>query len=76
LDRNKALILSVVIFSASMTPAHAYLDPGTGSIILQGLIGGAVVAGSFISIYWSKFKALFKRNDAPPSEEPKGPDAP
>ena len=40
--------------------AYAYLDPGTGSIILQGLIAG--IAGGLITIklYWAKFKSLFK----------------
>ncbi|MCI3953914.1 MAG: hypothetical protein K0R53_3414 [Burkholderiales bacterium] len=37
-----ALVFSISIAVAQ--PAHAYLDPGTGSIILQSLIG-AVAAG-------------------------------
>ena len=32
-----------LLYGASATPAHAYLDPGTGSMILQVLLGG--VAG-------------------------------
>lgn len=41
-------------------PAHAYLDPGTGSIVLQAMLGGA--AGVMIAgkLYWSKFKAFFR----------------
>lgn len=37
-------------------PAYAYLDPGTGSILLQGLV--AAVAGGLVAIrlYWSKVK--------------------
>ena len=34
---------------AGALPAHAYLDPGTGSIILQGIIGAIVGALSFFS---------------------------
>jgi hypothetical protein len=45
---------------ASWTPsAHAYLDPGTGSLILQsiiGLIAGALVA---IRVYWGRIKMFF-----------------
>lgn len=33
---------------AMIVPAHAYLDPGTGSIILQAVIGG-VAATLFIA---------------------------
>ena len=43
-------------------PAHAYLDPGTGSIILQGLIGGIAAAGAISTIYFQKIKSFFKRN--------------
>lgn len=37
-------------------PAYAYLDPGTGSILLQGLV--AAVAGGLVAarLYWSKVK--------------------
>ena len=40
----------------------AYLDPGTGSLILQALVAtlaGAVVA---ITTYWQKIRAFFRRS--------------
>lgn len=40
--------LALTISLALTTPAHAYLDPGTGSIILQaamGAVAGALVFG-------------------------------
>lgn len=39
-----------------VSDAYAYLDPGTGSVILQALIG--VIAGVLITlkIYWYKLK--------------------
>lgn len=52
------LALATVLTVFSTIPAYAYLDPGTGSILLQGLIGGAVAAGSVISIYWRRLKAF------------------
>ena len=38
--------------------AYAYLDPGTGSMLLQGCI--AAVAGGLLIMraYWSKWKSL------------------
>jgi hypothetical protein len=39
-------------------PARAYLDPGTGSIMLQALLGGiagAVVVGR---LYWHRLRAF------------------
>ena len=43
-------------------PAYAYLDPGTGAILLQGLI--AAVAGVIATggIYWNKIKNIFSGN--------------
>ncbi len=45
--------------------ALAYLDPGTGSIILQGLL--AAIAGTLVAgrLYWSRLKSFFARK--PPS---------
>lgn len=45
------------------SPAYAYLDPGTGSMLLQGLIGGLAVAMSFISLYWQKVKSFFVKDE-------------
>ena len=43
------------------TNAYAYLDPGMGSIILQGII--ATIAGTSltIGIYWQKIKNFIKK---------------
>jgi FtsH-binding integral membrane protein len=44
-----------------VSDAYAYLDPGTGSVILQALIG--VIAGVLITlkIYWYKLKEKLSR---------------
>lgn len=52
----------LVLWSILFFPqnAYAYLDPGTGSYILQMLIA-AIVGGLFvIKIYFHKIKAFFK----------------
>lgn len=41
----------------------AYLDAGTGSIIIQALIGAVVAVGVVIKVYWGKFTNLFKKSD-------------
>jgi hypothetical protein len=38
----------------------AYLDPGSGSFILQLIIAGIVGAGFVLRGYWSKVVAFFK----------------
>ena len=52
----------------STQDAYAYLDPGTGSMILQGLIGG-IAGGMFaIRLYWGKLKNRFGRVPASPPD--------
>ena len=43
--------------------AYAYLDPGMGSIILQGLIATIAGASLTIGIYWQKIKDFFKKKN-------------
>jgi len=45
-------------------PAYAYLDPGTGSMVLQVLLGVAVGALTAGKLYWAKIKNFFYRKDA------------
>ena len=44
--------------------AFAYLDPGTGSIILQGLIAALAAAGFVMKAYWYKIKSLFGKSES------------
>lgn len=58
----------------STSPAHAYFDPGTGSIILQLLIGGIGGALMIGKIYWARILKFlgFRResgNTAKPNDE-------
>lgn len=44
-------------------PAHAYLDPATGSIILQAAIGAIAGATLFFRTSMYRVKQFFVRND-------------
>jgi hypothetical protein len=50
------LAIQLAGFSAA---AHAYLDPGTGSILVQSLLAGIAGAVAVISLYWQRVKAFF-----------------
>jgi hypothetical protein len=50
------LAVQLIGFSAA---AHAYLDPGTGSILVQSLLAGIAGAAAVISLYWQRVKAFF-----------------
>jgi hypothetical protein len=55
-----ALALALALLPA---PAHAYLDPGTGSMILSAIIGLFAPAALAIKTWWYRIKSLFRRQD-------------
>lgn len=60
----RVLWLAVAAIVATIGPAHAYLDPGTGSIILQAIIGGLAMGAVTARLYWAKITGFFKRRPA------------
>ncbi|MDA7823970.1 hypothetical protein N9A23_00465 [Candidatus Pelagibacter sp.] len=50
----KILLVNIISLFFTLTSAHAYLDPGTGSIILQGIIGAIAAVATFLKFYWHK----------------------
>jgi hypothetical protein len=58
----KKIILFLLIYnSVIINNAHAYLDPGTGSIILQAILGAIAAGFSYCVFYWNKVKNFFKK---------------
>lgn len=41
-----------------------YLDPGSGSFIIQLLLAGALGIGVAIRIYWKKIVAIFRKGES------------
>lgn len=50
-----SLFLSALLVGISATGAHAYLDAGTGSMILQLILGGAAGLLLAARLYWHRF---------------------
>jgi hypothetical protein len=49
------------------TSANAYLDPGTGSMMLQVILGGVAAVGVAVKLYWHKLRVaigLGKKQEA------------
>lgn len=44
-----------------VSDVYAYLDPGTGSLVIQVIIGALVGLGITLKIYWYKLKEKFSR---------------
>ena len=55
---NTIFFLYFFLFTSS---AHAYLDPGTGSIILQAIVGAIAAFFSTLYIFWEKVKIFFRK---------------
>lgn len=53
LSTNVVAVLLLLILIPGV--AQAYLDPASGSIILQVVLGGIAGAGLLIKIYWDRF---------------------
>ena len=51
------------ILLALEPPAYAYLDPGSGSMMLQVLLGGFAAVGVAAKLYWHRVTAVFRRKD-------------
>jgi len=63
---NKSMMIAAGISLAGFAaPAMAYLDPGTGSMIVSAIIGIFATIGLALKTYWYKLKSLFSRKDDP-----------
>lgn len=63
------VLLGATRLGVSLTSPPAYLDPGSGSFILQLLIAGILGGLVALRMSWGKIKARFTRKpeDATPS---------
>lgn len=52
-----------ILFATSffVSDAYAYLDPGTGSVVIQAIIGALVGVVITLKIYWFKLKEKLSR---------------
>ncbi len=56
--RNLGIVTSLS-FGFLVSDAYAYIDPGSGSMIIQMIIGVLVGVGITVKIYWYKLKEKF-----------------
>ena len=58
---GEKLLYLLTIFFLTTSSAYAYLDPGTGSIIIQALLGILAAGVATVSIYWTNFKSIMSK---------------
>jgi len=57
------IILTGIFFSLTyfVSDAYAYIDPGSGSIVIQAIIGALVGVVITLKLYWYKLKEKFTK---------------
>jgi len=61
---KKGLSLALLVLLGWLlleAPVDAYLDPGSGSMLLQILLGGFAAIGVVAKLYWHRVTSLFRR---------------
>jgi len=53
--------LFVIYYFTFASSAHAYLDPGTGSIILSAIIAAIATTTTYFKNLWLSFKKFYKK---------------
>lgn len=63
--------VAIILTLTSLVPtiALAYLDPGTGSMLLQVLLGGLAAVGVAFKLYWHRIKSALGVSRKPESED-------
>lgn len=56
---KKKILMSILLFAFVTHWSYGYLDPGTGSFIIQVLLAVGVTVSFGIKIFWKKIKDFF-----------------
>jgi len=64
----KNLLLIICCYLSFVQSAYAYLDPGTGSMLIQMTIAGIMGALFTLKMYWQRIKHLIISRFAKPTE--------
>ena len=54
---NILRFLIVILLALATEPVFAYLDPGTGSMLLQVILGGVAAVAVATKLFWYKIRA-------------------
>ena len=63
-------LILFAVYASLASPAYAYLDPATGSIALQALIGAVATWIMYSRMFAAKVKGFFRREKGPGAPDP------
>ncbi len=62
--KKATLLLALYLVWLSETQVDAYLDPGSGSMLVQLLLGGVAGAAVIVKLGWQRFRGMFGGSSA------------
>jgi hypothetical protein len=65
-------LLLVCIGQMCCAPAYAYIDPGTGSALIQGLIAAFAAIAVTLKLYWHRILGFLGRKKSDDDSLPSG----
>jgi len=70
MQKNKFSLIALLCLVFLPINAFAYLDPGTGSAMLQGILGALAAVAMVLKLYWHRLlRLLGLRKDVVKKEE-------
>jgi hypothetical protein len=55
----RVVLVAVLLLAIVSAPAYAYLDPGSGSYLLQILLAGLLGALFTLKVFWKRIVSFF-----------------
>ncbi len=59
MNRSWLLLSTAAVLALLTLPAHAYLDPASGSMFLQMIVGGVAGVALALKLYWHRILGFF-----------------
>jgi hypothetical protein len=60
--------MAAIAATLEVPAAYAYLDPGSGGLLLQLFFGGLAGLAVVVRLYWHRLLVLLKIKESPPPE--------
>lgn len=71
--KDSRRLLFILLMTLAL-PSYGYIDPGTGSLIIQSIIGAIAAIGVTMKLYWHKLKLFFSRQSTKPESAEEQPE--